>query len=73
MDYKTGKPRLQEDADKSLQLSLYALAAKEVWGQRAEHLIFYNLENNTSVSTTRGEAELEAAKLRVEDVRRRYR
>jgi DNA helicase II / ATP-dependent DNA helicase PcrA len=68
VDYKTGKPRLQEDADKSLQLSLYALAAREVWGQRAEHLIFYNLENNTVVSTTRGEAELEAAKLRVEDV-----
>ena len=68
VDYKTGKPRLQEDADKSLQLSLYALAAKEVWGQRAEHLIFYNLENNTSVSTTRSDGELEEAKLRVEYV-----
>jgi DNA helicase-2/ATP-dependent DNA helicase PcrA len=68
VDYKTGKPRLQEDADESLQLSLYALAAKEVWGQRAEHLVFYNLENNTLVSTTRSDAELEAAKRRVEDV-----
>ena len=68
VDYKTGKPRLQEDADKSLQLSLYALAAKEVWGQRAEHLIFYNLENNTSVSTTRSDAALEQAKLRIEEV-----
>jgi len=68
VDYKTGKPRLQEDADKSLQLSLYALAAKEVWGQRAAHLIFYNLENNTSVSTARSDADLEAAKRRVEDV-----
>jgi len=68
VDYKTGKPRLQEDADKSLQLSLYALAAKEVWGQRAAHLIFYNLENNTSVCTTRSDADLETAKRRVEDV-----
>ena len=68
VDYKTGKPRLQEDADKSLQLSLYALAAKEVWGQRAERLIFYNLENNTSVSTTRSDADLEAAEQRVEEV-----
>jgi len=68
VDYKTGKPRLQDDADKSLQLSLYALAAKEVWGQRADRLIFYNLENNTSVSTTRTDADLEAAKGRVEDV-----
>ena len=68
VDYKTGKPRLQEDADKSLQLSLYALAAKEVWGQRAERLIFYNLENNTSVSTTRSDGQLEAARHRVEEV-----
>jgi superfamily I DNA/RNA helicase/RecB family exonuclease len=68
VDYKTGKPRLQEDADESLQLSLYALAAKEVWGERAAHLIFYNLENNTSVFSTRSDEELEAAKRRVEDV-----
>jgi superfamily I DNA/RNA helicase/RecB family exonuclease len=68
VDYKTGKPRLQEDADKSLQLSLYALAAKEVWGQRTARLIFYNLENNTSVATMRSDAQLEEAKRRVEDV-----
>ena len=68
VDYKTGKPKSQEEADKSLQLSLYALAAKEVWGQRAERLIFYNLENNTAMSTTRGDAELEAAKERVGEV-----
>ncbi|HEX9110547.1 MAG TPA: PD-(D/E)XK nuclease family protein, partial [Terriglobales bacterium] len=35
---------------------------------RAAHLIFYNLENNTSVSTTRSDADLEAAKRRVVDV-----
>ena len=26
IDYKTGRPRSQKDADKSLQLSVYALA-----------------------------------------------
>jgi superfamily I DNA/RNA helicase/CRISPR/Cas system-associated exonuclease Cas4 (RecB family) len=67
IDYKTGKPKSQEDADKSLQLSLYALAAKEVWGRRAELLIFQNLENNTMVCTTRTDSELEDAKRRVED------
>ena len=67
IDYKTGKPKSQEDADESLQLSLYALAAKEVWGKRAERLVFYNLENNTAISTTRCDAELEEAKRRVED------
>jgi len=66
VDYKTGKPKSQEDADESLQLSLYALAARETWGKRADRLIFHNLENNMPVFTTRNEAELEAAKLRVQ-------
>jgi DNA helicase-2/ATP-dependent DNA helicase PcrA len=68
VDYKTGKPKSQEDADESLQLSLYALAARETWGMRADRLIFHNLENNIPVFTTRNDAELEAAKMRVQKV-----
>ncbi|MBZ5613571.1 MAG: ATP-dependent helicase [Acidobacteriia bacterium] len=68
VDYKTGKPKSQEDADKSLQLSLYALAARDALGKRADRLIFHNLENNTPVCTRRTDAELEAAKLRVQKV-----
>jgi DNA helicase II / ATP-dependent DNA helicase PcrA len=68
VDYKTGKPKSQEDADESLQLSLYALAAREAFGKRADRLIFHNLENNTAVCTTRSDDELEAAKLRVRKV-----
>ena len=66
VDYKTGKPRSQEDADESLQLSLYALAARDAFGKRADRLIFHNLENNMAVHTTRSDGELEAAKLRVQ-------
>ena len=65
VDYKTGKPQSQDDADESLQLSLYALAARDAWGKHASHLILHNLENNTPVITTRTDAELEEAKLRV--------
>jgi DNA helicase-2/ATP-dependent DNA helicase PcrA len=65
VDYKTGKPKSQEEADESLQLSLYALAAKEALGTRADRLVFFNLENNAAVSTTRNDAQLEEAKLRV--------
>jgi DNA helicase-2/ATP-dependent DNA helicase PcrA len=65
VDYKTGKPKSQEEADESLQLSLYALAAKEAFGTRADRLVFFNLENNAAVSTTRNDAQLEEAKLRV--------
>src|SRR5674536_80975 len=52
VDYKTGKAKSQEDADESLQLSLYALAAREAWGKQANRLIFHNLENNTPIGTT---------------------
>jgi DNA helicase II / ATP-dependent DNA helicase PcrA len=68
VDYKTGKPKSQDDADESLQLSLYALAAREAWGKHADRLIFHNLENNASVCTARNDAQLEEAKLRVQEV-----
>ena len=65
VDYKTGKPKSQEDADDSLQLSLYALAAREKWGYRPERLVFYNLDGNSAISTKRSEINLEEARLEV--------
>jgi len=67
-DYKTGKPQSQEDADESLQLSIYALAAREKWGYHADRLAFYNLEENTSVITGRSDVQLREARLKVESV-----
>jgi len=66
VDYKTGKPWSQEDADDSLQLSLYAIAVRETLGKNADRLILHNLENNTPICTTRTDGELEAAKVRVQ-------
>jgi len=66
VDYKTGKARDQEDADESLQLSLYAIAAQEKWGYTVGALIFHNLEENVPVMTKRTEAQLLAARARVE-------
>jgi ATP-dependent DNA helicase UvrD/PcrA len=65
VDYKTGKARDQEDADESLQLSLYAIAAREKWGYNVGALIFYNLEENVPVITTRSEGQLLEARGRV--------
>jgi CRISPR/Cas system-associated exonuclease Cas4 (RecB family) len=67
-DYKTGRPRSQEDADESLQLSIYAWAAREKWGYRADRLVFYNLEENSVVATTRNEMQLNDARQKVEEV-----
>lgn len=67
VDYKTGKARDQKDADESLQLSLYAIAASEKWGYNVGALVFHNLEENVPVITTRTEAQLQAARKVVED------
>ena len=70
-DYKTGKPRAQEDADESLQLSIYALAVREKWGYEVDRLVFHNMEEDAPVSTYRNAAQLEEARLVVEDVAER--
>src|SRR5258706_2190521 len=63
VDYKTGKPCSQEDADESLQLSLYAIAARETLGKRADRLVLYKLANNTAGCTIPTHRELEGAKI----------
>ena len=68
MDYKTGKPRSQKDADKSLQLSVYALAARHHLGLEPERLTFYNLTNNQPVSSVRTEKDLEEVRRQVREV-----
>ena len=67
-DYKTGKAQSQEDSDESLQLSIYALAAREKWGYRADHLVLYNLEGNSPVVTRRTDFQLNEARSRVAEV-----
>jgi DNA helicase-2/ATP-dependent DNA helicase PcrA len=67
-DYKTGKPRSQEDADDSLQLSIYALAAQQKWGYQPGSLILYNLGDNSAIRTARSQAELQAASEKVQEV-----
>jgi DNA helicase II / ATP-dependent DNA helicase PcrA len=68
VDYKTGRPQQQDDADKSLQLSIYALAARQKWGYKADHLVLYNLDENNAVVTRRSEAELQTVGEKVEEI-----
>ena len=67
IDYKTGKARDQESADESLQLSLYAIAAKEKWGYKVGALIFHNLEENVPVISMRSDSQLLSARVCVEE------
>ncbi|HKT11987.1 MAG TPA: ATP-dependent DNA helicase [Terriglobia bacterium] len=74
VDYKTGRPRTQKDADKSLQLSVYALAAENHLGLEPESVVFYNLTNNQAVASVRTKKELDAVQQKVlgvaEEIRR---
>jgi len=65
VDYKTGKARPQEDADESLQLSIYAIAAREKWGYQVGEVVFHNLEGNVEVVSKRTDFQLEQARERV--------
>lgn len=65
IDYKTGSPWEKKDADESLQLSIYALAARDKLGYEPERLVIYNLADNTAVETSRSDGELSEAEERV--------
>ncbi|MFI5092301.1 MAG: PD-(D/E)XK nuclease family protein, partial [Candidatus Acidiferrales bacterium] len=61
IDYKTGKPKKDADAKKDLQLSLYALAAKEIFEWNPVRLVFHYLQNNQTQVTTRDAKQLDEA------------
>ena len=61
VDYKTGKPRNEADARKALQLSIYALAAREIFEWDPVRLVFHYLQNNSTQVTTRDSKQLEEA------------
>jgi DNA helicase II / ATP-dependent DNA helicase PcrA len=67
VDYKTGKPRDEEKAKKDLQLSAYALAAREVFDWNPARLTFYNLRTNQAVSTTRDDKKLNKVRAEIQE------
>jgi RecB family exonuclease len=68
VDYKTGKAKTQDQADESLQLSIYALAAQLKWGYRASALALQNLEDGSMPVTTRDDIDLREVMERVKEV-----
>ena len=67
VDYKTGKPKKDADAKKDLQLSLYALAAKESFEWNPVRLVFHYLQNNQIQVTTRDARQLDEAQAAVQE------
>jgi RecB family exonuclease len=64
IDYKTGAPKTQEYADRSLQLSIYSMGASRL-GFDPRELVFLNLQGNESVVTRRTPLTLERAQEKI--------
>jgi len=67
VDYKTGRPKKDADARKDLQLSLYALAVKEILELEPVRLVFHYLQNNQRQETTRDAKQLDEAQKIVQE------
>jgi DNA helicase-2/ATP-dependent DNA helicase PcrA len=67
LDYKTGRPKKDADAKKDLQLSLYALAVKEILELEPVRLVFHYLQNNQRQETTRDAKQLDEAQRVVQE------
>jgi DNA helicase-2/ATP-dependent DNA helicase PcrA len=67
IDYKTGKSRKEADARRDLQLSIYAIAAKEILELNPVRLAFHYLQNNQVQSTTRTDKQLDEAQKVVQE------
>jgi DNA helicase-2/ATP-dependent DNA helicase PcrA len=67
VDYKTGKPRKDSDARRDLQLSIYAIAAKEILEWNPVRLVFHYLHNNEIQVTSRTARQLDEAQKIVQE------
>jgi DNA helicase-2/ATP-dependent DNA helicase PcrA len=67
VDYKTGKPRDAEKARKDLQLSAYALAAREFFDWNPARLTLHYLQNDQPVSATRDDKQLKKVRNEIQE------
>jgi DNA helicase II / ATP-dependent DNA helicase PcrA len=62
IDYKTSRPKTAGQLKDDIQLSLYALAAKESWGLEASRQAYYYVLDDLKVPVVRDEADREWVK-----------
>jgi DNA helicase-2/ATP-dependent DNA helicase PcrA len=68
VDYKTGKAKKETEARRDLQLSIYAIAAKEILELNPVRLVFHYLQDNSRQETTRTVKQLDEAQGIVQEV-----
>jgi len=68
IDYKTSRPKSAEQLRDDVQLSLYALAAREDWGLESSQQAYYYVLDDLKVPVTRSERDAEVVTEIVLDV-----
>ncbi|HUB75371.1 MAG TPA: PD-(D/E)XK nuclease family protein [Solirubrobacteraceae bacterium] len=68
IDYKTSRPKTAEQLDRDVQLSLYALAAREDWGLECSQQAYYYVLDDLKVQVAGAERDLEAVERAVLEV-----
>jgi DNA helicase-2/ATP-dependent DNA helicase PcrA len=68
VDYKTGTPRDEKHAKKSLQLSYYALAARDALDLGKPRMAFHYLKNDSLVFSPRDEKDIAEAEAILQEV-----
>jgi RecB family exonuclease len=68
IDYKTAKPKSESQAQKDLQLSIYALAARELLEVDPVRLVYYNLQDNRCVAASRDQSQLQQLRATIQRV-----
>src|SRR5258705_1472050 len=61
IDYKTGKPKKDSEVRRDLQLSIYAIAAKEIFELNPARLVFHYLQDNYRQEIPRTTKQLDEA------------
>ena len=62
IDYKTSRPKTVAQLKDDIQLSLYALAARESWGLEASRQAYYYVLDDLKVPVPRGDADTESVR-----------
>jgi DNA helicase-2/ATP-dependent DNA helicase PcrA len=68
IDYKTGRPKSEDDLREDVQLSLYQLAARESWEVEARAGSYYYVLDNEKVPIAHSDDELTRVKATVEEI-----
>jgi DNA helicase-2/ATP-dependent DNA helicase PcrA len=67
VDYKTGRPRNEDKVKKDVQLSVYALAAREMFDWNPVRLTLHFLQTNQPVSTIRDDKQLKKVREEIQE------